>query len=125
MKSRNKDSIISKRSKPDSKTRLSLPLKISMIITLVMLVETALFYSRLQPEIPLFYSLADPEQQLAHKPWIFILPAISLLINSLHLILIRVFNQLEELVLNLFTWSTVVLQIILLMTLTRLISIIS
>ncbi len=97
------------------------PLRFSIIISLLIFGLSLIFYSQLQPEIPLFYSLPDANNQLVSKHWLFLLPSISLAINIIHLILIRLLRKLEELILSLFAWSTVVLEVILLLVTLRII----
>ncbi|MEA2056153.1 MAG: hypothetical protein U9O78_00330 [Patescibacteria group bacterium] len=97
------------------------PLRISLTISLVIFALSTWFYPKLQPEIPLFYSLADPSRQLVAKQWLFLLPVISLIICTIHLILIRTFAKLNELALFLFSWSTVMIEVIILMILLRII----
>ena len=38
------------------------------------------YFFLLQPQIPLFYSLARVEDQMVNKEWIFLFPALALLI---------------------------------------------
>lgn len=100
------------------------PIRISLILSLALSILTAVSYPRLQPQIPLFYSLSIPEQQLAAKGLIFLLPGLSMLINLIHIVLIRSFNKLDTFILRLFAWSTVVIQLIILMITLRLLLII-
>lgn len=79
----------------------------------------------LQPQIPLFYSLAQPEQQLVPKIWIFLLPGFSLIINLNHLLLLKILKPSQLFVSQLFSYSTLILQIILLMIASRLILILT
>lgn len=113
-----------KSNRPQPRVNLPLPFKISLALTVVIAVEIAIVYLRLQPELPIFYSLAEAEKQLAPKAYIWLLPSFSLLLNLLHFGLTRVFKQLETMILNIFSWSTVLLQTILFLTVTRIILII-
>jgi uncharacterized membrane protein len=97
------------------------PLRFSIVINLVIFGLSLIFYPRLQPEIPLFYSLADANDQLVNKQWLFLLPSLSLAINIIHLILIRVLKKLDDLILALFAWSTVILEVVLLLIVLRII----
>lgn len=103
------------------KLQIAQPFKICLIFTLVIGSLSLLSYGEITPQIPLFYSLANPEKQLVTKDWIFALTALSLLINIIHLGLINIFNQLDRFVLKFFSWSTLVLQIILLVITLRII----
>jgi hypothetical protein len=90
------------------------------VIGLISIIST-LYYFFSQPIIPLFYSLARPDQALTSKEWIFLFPAIALLITLLHSILLSLFKDLEKLVLRLFAWTTLVLLSFLLLALIRII----
>ncbi|MBD3250540.1 MAG: hypothetical protein GF381_03165 [Candidatus Pacebacteria bacterium] len=89
-------------------------IKYSLLSTLFLLGLTLVSYHQLTPQIPLLYSLADPEKQLVAKFWIWTLPGLSLMINLVHLVLLKAMPDLERFVLNLFSWSTLILQLILL-----------
>ncbi|MBD3279882.1 MAG: hypothetical protein GF390_04225 [Candidatus Pacebacteria bacterium] len=93
----------------------------SAILSLVSLV----LLPRLQPVIPLFYSLARPEQHLANKYWLLILPSLSLLISFGHLTLVKIFKNLEPRLLKIFVWLSVFYQVILTIIFIRTIWIIS
>lgn len=87
------------------------------------LISVAL-YPSIQGKIPLFYSLTKDFDQLANKEWIFLFPGISLGIMLINTLLIAVNKHFEPLIINLFTWATLGLQIILTMIFIRLIFII-
>jgi hypothetical protein len=80
-----------------------------------------IMYSFLQPEIPLFYTLAQPERQLVHKVWIFFLPALAWLVALGHLLLLKVMRELDEGVRRIFSWTTLGLVLIIGMLLIRVI----
>ena len=105
--------------------KLETPFKISLIITVILIVLSLIFFQKITPEIPLFYSLADSGSQLVPKGWIFLLPVLSLLINVVHLGLTKIFNQINPFVLKLFIWTTLFLQVILFIVNVRIIAIIS
>lgn len=60
-----------------------------------------------QPEVPIFYTLAQPERQLVPKGWLLLFPAIAWFITLLHFALIKSFHDLEKKVQALFCWVTV------------------
>ncbi len=74
----------------------------------------------LQPVIPLFYSLADPNQQLVSKWWLLLFPGLSMAFTAIHFTLVRQLKSWTEIIITLLAWSCVVLQIILLMIQVRL-----
>lgn len=98
---------------------------ISNVISLALLILTLITLIRVQPEVPIFYSLALPSQQLAQKYWLLLFPTISIVISVLHLLIIKTMNHLDELVLELFAWVTVAIQVLLSLSLLRIIIIIS
>jgi hypothetical protein len=86
-----------------------------LVINLIILLIVAVAYPFIQPVVPLFHSLADPRKHLVVKSWLFLLPAISLLINVIHIQSLKLINNSQELVIKLFTYSDLVLQTVLLM----------
>ncbi len=96
----------------------------SCVFTGLITLCTTLFYFIAQPIVPLLYSLPRAEQALVPKLWLFVLPAASLSITVVHTILISKFRDLDELILKMFAWVTVFLQVLLLAILVRTITII-
>lgn len=97
------------------------PLLLSVTMTGLITLLAVIFYFAAQPVIPIFYSLARAEQTLTTKEWLFIFPGISLVITVLHIFLIAFFKELDALVLRLFAWMTMIMQLILTLTLVRII----
>lgn len=91
------------------------PIRLSIFATLIILAIILISLSFIQPVVPLFYSLSEPEQQLAGKHWLLLLPALSLIFNFIHLGIIKLTKQLDQLVIKLYAWSGLVVQAILLM----------
>lgn len=48
--------------------------------TCIMILTGVGYFFLLQPQIPMFYSLARVEDQMTNKEWIFLFPALALLI---------------------------------------------
>jgi len=92
---------------------IATPIKISLFITLFLLLLTGVILTFIQPVIPLFYSLPNPNEQLVNKSWLLLLPVLSFLINLTHLGLLKIFPTVDQLMVKLFTWSGLILQIIL------------
>ncbi len=90
-----------------------IPYKISVGIGLWLTVLAGVFYFKLQPEIPLFYSLSQPAQQLAAKQWIFLLPILSILVTFTNFSLVKKNADLESVLITVISWVTVTWQIIL------------
>ena len=100
---------------------VKLPLQISVAVTGLITISTTTFYFFAQPVLPIFYSLARPDQALVEKEWIFLFPALSLLITLTHIVCSSLFGSLNKLVLRLFAWMTVILQFCLALIVIRLI----
>lgn len=96
------------------------PLQYSLSITgvITLLSVSAAFF--LQPQIPIFYSLPLSSQQVASRYWILLFPGFSLSVTLLHIVLIGIFSKVDEDVLGLFCWLTVLLQLVLLAVVVRL-----
>jgi len=101
------------------------PFRFSYLITLGLILSVLIYYFRIQPIVPLYYSLAQPAQQLAPKEWLGLFPAISLLITVLHLGIVQKNKEYDHLLIQLFSWTTVVIQVLLALALFRIIMIVS
>lgn len=97
------------------------PLIISFVIVAILIATSTFYFSISQPEIPLFYSLARPEQSLVSNKWIFLLPTIGLTIAGLHMFLLSILNEMSTALLKIFAWLTVVLEILILGILIRIV----
>ncbi|MEK7457881.1 MAG: hypothetical protein AAB612_00095, partial [Patescibacteria group bacterium] len=51
----------------------------AVLSTCIMILTGVGYFFLLQPQIPLFYSLARVEDQMTNKEWIFLFPAFALL----------------------------------------------
>lgn len=118
-------------SRPPTRARFRIPhfvrvpFLISFLIGLVLALVSLIFFFRLQPVIPVFYSLALQTQQLAPKEWLFLFPALSLGITFIHAVLINIFREHSRLMLRLFSWVTLGIQITLALSMIRIILIVS
>lgn len=104
---------------------LKKPFAISFFITAAILLITSIFFFRIQPQVPLFYSLARTSQHLVSKYWLFLLPALSLIINLIHLMIANLIKQTDKLLMKLFVWTTVGIQFVLGLALLRILAIIT
>ena len=93
---------------------------ISVIVNLLTVFISLLFYPGLQKEIPLFYSQAD-DQILVEKTFIFILPLLAIFINFLHLGFVKINRDFPLSILRILMRITVVLEILTLAILLRII----
>ncbi|MEN8253300.1 MAG: hypothetical protein ABFQ62_02920 [Patescibacteria group bacterium] len=98
---------------------------VSAAISIALFIFTLIALIWIQPEVPIFYSLALPSQHLAQKYWLLLFPIISTVITTSHALITKILSNLDKLVLDLFSWSTVFVQILLSLSLLRVIIIIS
>ncbi len=89
------------------------PITVSWILFFLSLVTTIIFYFLAQPELPLFYTVATKQDQLAPKLLLFIFPTVSLFINVLHFFIFRILQKYSAILLKLFVGTTIGLQILL------------
>ena len=104
---------------------LKTPSLLSFLVTTIMLLGTLIFFFRIQPQVPLFYSLARASQHLASKYWLFLFPLLSFVINLIHLIIVKIIKHAEQLLIKLFVWTTFGIQLILGLALLRILVIIT
>jgi hypothetical protein len=97
---------------------------ISFLISSLLMLIALVTYFRIQPEIPLFYTLALPEHQLARKEWLFLFPFLSFSISTGHLFIIHWCREYSPMLLKLFGWITLGLQVVLATSLVRILIII-
>jgi len=88
------------------------PITISWILFLLFLVTSIIYFFLSQPEIPLFYTLANMEDQLVSKVLIFLFPAISFIINVIHFLIVKSLQKYSAVLLKLFVGTTITLQVL-------------
>lgn len=82
---------------------------ISLSLALLLLALSLLGYFVLFPqEIPIFYSLAQSQEWLSPKEWIFILPTLAFLFTGVQAIYLKRFKEDDEIA-QTFGWCIVVL----------------
>ena len=96
---------------------------ISWIFFLMSTVVTVIYYFMAQPELPLFYTLANKQDQLTAKIFLFLFPIISLTINAIHSLVLKKMHKYSILLLTLFAGTTLVLQALISYSLLRIISV--
>lgn len=101
------------------------PFLLVYLLTLISLLSTLVYYFRSQPQIPIFYSLPEPSQQLASKEWLFLFPGLAIISTFIHVAVTKSISTSDRLLVILFSWSTVVVQVVLTLALFRIIYIIS
>lgn len=101
-----------------------LPLTACYVITLTISLLALTYYWRIQPIIPMFYTLALPERQLVAKEWIFFFPALAIFMSITHTTIISRTRENNLLIVQLFAWLTVVFLLLLAIALIRIITLI-
>lgn len=89
------------------------PIKTSWILFLLFLVTTIIYYFLAQPELPLFYTVATKQNQLAPRIFLFLFPAISFFMNILHFFIFKILQRYSTILIKLFVGITIGLQILL------------
>lgn len=98
---------------------------ISLGITITMGAITSIYFTLSAPQLPLFYSLAIPSQQVVSKSWLFVLPGLSLVLTLTHTLIMQFLSKYNRLIQSMFGWSGIVVQVLLLLALLRIIIITS
>ncbi|MFC1727414.1 hypothetical protein ACFL0Y_02720 [Patescibacteria group bacterium] len=77
---------------------IQLSLRLSFLLLAGQLVTLIFFYRRLPPQIPLFYSRSWGEKQLAPPLLLFLIPALSLGVTMINIFFTIIFTKNEKLV---------------------------
>lgn len=88
---------------------VKLPLGLTYLGALFSWLVSLSTYFSLQPIIPLFYTLAQLEQQLVAKEWIFLFPVLITLITISHSWISYKIQTGNSILLQLFSWTTVII----------------
>lgn len=91
-------------------TRFSIRLSFSLLALVIFLI--IIFWSKLPPQLPLFYSKTWGKDQLASKWWFLILPFICFLMVILDLRLASIFLKKESLLAKILIWTVVILTLL-------------
>jgi len=84
-----------------------------------------IFFWEIQPEVPLFYTLPQPSDQLVNKAWLWFIPSVMTLIASIHFVIIQYMKDFEDLLVSLFGWSTVAVVALLALVMMRVVIVIT
>ena len=87
---------------------------ISFVVDAAGMVIAIIFYPRLQPQIPIFYTLAEQTDQLANKEWIFLLPVLGLAMAVAHSLITAFNRRYDEFLWRLFALVTLIAELMLL-----------
>lgn len=83
------------------------PFFISLFFATVCALFTLMLYTRIQPQVPLFYSLAEQENQLAARHWLLLLPAMAGISVLTHFIGIQFFLKQDHFIIKMISWLSV------------------
>jgi len=86
---------------------------------LLTVIFAGFFYSLLPPVIPLYGSLSTTEEILVDRKFIFLLPALATIINLVHALVIYFGRKYDVLILTIFAFFTIFVQLLLLAVLLR------
>jgi hypothetical protein len=101
---------------------LRTPFLLSLLVTFSLFLGLLALYTRLQPQVPFFYSFAEKNEYLAAKIWLWVFPVFSLSISFFHPLLLRALeHRHERIVPILFAWSTILIQVLLALAFWRII----
>lgn len=97
------------------------PFLLSYLLICAAALVTLIFYFRIQPEVPIFYSLARPVDHLAFKAWLAVFPVGMFVITLIHTAVVNIFKMYDQLLIQLFAWATFVVELLLVLALFRII----
>jgi len=97
------------------------PVTISWVIFVILIGLSILYYLIAQPQLPMLYTVASKNDQLLDKIFIFIIPALSLVMNIIHYIIARLLKKYSVILLKLFVGTALGLQVILMFAFLRII----
>ena len=100
----------------------SIRLSLSFLALIVIII--AIFWTKLPPQLPLFYSKAWGKDQLAPKWWFLALPFICFLMVIFDLRLASLFLKKEEWLAKILVWTVVILTLLVNTTIIRILFIV-
>jgi hypothetical protein len=101
------------------------PILISFLLSCLTILLVLINYFSLQPVVPMFYSLAQPDEFLVPKLWLIIFPLLSSIILLVHLPLLNSIRQYEKVIQQLYVWVTTTVEFLLLLALVSILWIVS
>jgi len=94
-------------------------LRFNLALTTFVFIFIAIFWTKLSPQLPLFYSKPWGQDQLASKSWFLILPSICFLMVLFNLRLASLFLKKEALLAKILIWTTTILILLVSTTIIR------
>lgn len=83
------------------------PFFISLFFATICALFTLMLYTRIQPQVPLFYSLAQLENQLVARHWFLLLPATAGMSVLTHFLGIQFFLRQDHFIIKMISWLSV------------------
>jgi hypothetical protein len=80
--------------------------KTALALSLLITAGALVAFPFVQPVIPIFYTLASPDKQLAPKIWLFFFPLLAWLVTIFHFSLLKTMKSVEGTMLTIFCWAT-------------------
>ena len=84
-------------------------LLISLLLVLLQWILFGIYGWRLQPEIPMFFSLPQGKAQLVDKAWFVLHPILGLVILTINTLIIRLQQNYYRIYCQLLTWITMII----------------
>ena len=100
------------------------PFLLSVLFSSLTVFLTVSAYTSLQPVIPLYYSLPQPEQQIVSKQFIVIVPLLSICVVIIHTLYAGILNRSDVIMTKTLNWFTVLITAFLLFIIMRILLII-
>ena len=96
-----------------------IPFILAFAAVALIIIETVFSFFRLQPVIPMFYSLTITEDRLVPKQFILIFPALALIILFIHIPLQSYLHKHDQFDSHIFSWATTFVELLLVVVYTR------
>ena len=99
-------------------------LRFNLALIAFVFIFVAIFWTKLPPQLPLFYSKPWSQDQLAPKSWFLILPSICFLMVLFNLRLASLFLKKEALLAKILVWTATILVLLVSTTIIRILFIV-
>ncbi len=100
------------------------PMLLSFVISTITATITFALIPWLPPQIPLFYTMAQPGLTLAPKLWITMLPALLFIFTLVNGLVSQTLRNYDPLLVRLFAWSALISQTVLALAMLRIVFIV-
>lgn len=100
-----------------------IPLSISLFTVLLIIILIWIFFQSLPPKLPLFYSLSWGDNQLVSKQQLFLLPIVLSVIILINTFIVSQLHPLQKVLKRLLMLSLIFIDLIILTTFLKILSI--